>query len=77
MHKYEYLTGKDSEYIPSVFEKNKFEYSPWGMSLSKAIKSTDDAKKPVKNNSSLRYGSYRFVEFKRGAEKFKKIYIIT
>ena len=42
------------------------------MSLSKAIKSTDDAKKPVKNNSSLRYGSYRFAEFKRGAEKFKK-----
>ena len=43
------------------------------MSLSKAIKSADDVKKPIKNNSGLRYGSYSLVEFKGDTEKFKKI----
>ena len=56
-----------------MIEKATFEYSPLGMSLSKAIKSADDAKKPVKNNSCLRYGSYSFVKFKRDGENFKKI----
>ena len=38
LDKYEYLTGEDLGYKPSVFEKAKFEYSPLGMSLSKAFK---------------------------------------
>ena len=56
-----------------MIEKATFEYSPLDMSLSKAIKSADDAKKPVKTNSCLRYGSYSFVKFKRDGENFKKI----
>ena len=36
--KYEYLTGEDLLHRPSVLEKNKFEYSPLGMSLSKWFK---------------------------------------
>ena len=60
-------------YKPSVIQKAKFEYSPLGMSLSKAIKSSNDAKRPVKNNISLRYGSYSFVEFKHDAEKILKV----
>ena len=60
-------------YKPSVIQKAKFEYSPLGMSLSKAIKSSNDAKRPVKNNISLRYGSYSFVEFTHDAEKNLKI----
>ena len=55
--KYEYLTGEDLGYTSIVPEKTKFEYSPLGIPLSKANKSADDAKKPVRNNSSLRYGS--------------------
>ena len=54
-------------------KKTKFEYSPLGMSLSKAIKSADDAKKPTKNNSCLRYGSYGFIKFKHYAENLKKM----
>ena len=54
-------------------KKAKFEYSPLGMSLSKVIKSADDAKKPVKNNRCLRYGSYGFIKFKHYAENFKKM----
>ena len=40
------------------------------MTLNKAIKPADNAKKPVKYDNGLRYGSYSLVEFKRDAEKF-------
>ena len=30
LRKYEYLTGEDLGYKPSVFEQNKFDYSPLG-----------------------------------------------
>ena len=60
--------GGDLGHKPSVFEKAKSEYSPLGMSLSKTIKSVDDAKKPAKNNTNLRFGSWSFE-----AEKFKRI----
>ena len=67
LRKYEYLTSEDLGYKPSVIQKAKIGYSPLGMSLSKAIKSSNDAKRPVKNNISLRYGSYSFVEFTHDA----------
>ena len=38
LEKYEYLTGEDLGYKPSVLEKTKFEYSPLGMSLTKSFK---------------------------------------
>ena len=38
LENYEYLTGEDLGYTPSVMEKAKFEYSPLGMTLDKAIK---------------------------------------
>ena len=72
MEKVEYLTGEDLEHKPSVFEKAKFEYSQLGMTLNEAIKPADNAYKPVKYDSSLRYGSYSSVEFKHDAEKLKK-----
>ena len=37
LENYEYLTGEDLGYTPSVMEKAKFEYSPLGMTLDKAI----------------------------------------
>ena len=72
LQKYEYLTGEDLGNKPSVFEKAKLEHSPLDMTLNEAIKPVDNAVKPVKSNSGLRYGSSSFVEFKRDAEKFKK-----
>ena len=42
------------------------------MTLNEAIKPADNAKKPIKFNSGLIYGSYSFLEFKRDVEKFKK-----
>ena len=38
LDKYEYLTGEDLGYKPTVFEKTKFAYSPLGVSLNKAFK---------------------------------------
>ena len=35
LDKYEYLTGEDLRYKPSVFEKAKFEYSPLGKILKR------------------------------------------
>ena len=70
LRKYEYLTGEDLGYKPCVLKKAKFEYSPLCVTLNKAIKQADNAKKPVKYDSGLRYGSYSLVEFKRDAEKF-------
>ena len=72
MEKVEYLTGEDLEHKPSVSEKAKCEYSQLGMTLNEAIKPADNAYKPVKYDSGLRYGSYSSVEFKHDAEKLKK-----
>ena len=37
LREYEYLTAEDLRYKPSVIGQAKFEYSPFGMSLSKAF----------------------------------------
>ena len=37
LDKYEYLTGKDLGYKPSVIEKAKFEYSPLGKILNRGL----------------------------------------
>ena len=52
LDKYEYLTGEDLVYKPNVFKKAEFEYSPLGMSLSKAFKK-DEAKNVAKNKSDF------------------------
>ena len=38
LEKYEYLTSEVLEHKPRAFKKAEFEYSPLGMSLSKAFK---------------------------------------
>ena len=48
LQKYEYLTGEDLGHRPSVLEKSKFEYSPLGMSFSKAFEK-DKVKSGVKS----------------------------
>ena len=41
LEKYEYLTGKDLGYKPSVVEKAKFEYSPLGKIFNKGLDESD------------------------------------
>ena len=56
LRKYEYLTGEDLRYKPIIIEQPKFEYSPLGMSLSRAFKK-DEVKSVTKSNSGFNYDS--------------------
>ena len=50
--KYEYLTGEDLEYKPTVFEQAKFDYSPSGMLLTNNTKSETNKKKVDNQNKT-------------------------
>ena len=41
LRKYDYLTGEDLGYKPSVFEKSKFGYSPLGNISNKGLDEDD------------------------------------
>ena len=41
IRKYEYLTGEDLGYKPSVFEQAKFDYSPFGNVFTKGLDKDD------------------------------------
>ena len=41
LRKYEYLTGEDLGYKPSVFEQAKFDYSPLGNIFTKGLNKDD------------------------------------
>ena len=73
LDKYEYLTGEDLVYKPNVFKKAEFEYSPLGMSLSKALKK-DEAKSVAKNKSDFNYDSnHTFYRFYNGYDEFEEM----
>ena len=44
LRKYEYLTGEDLGYKPSVFEQAKFDYSPLGNIFTKGLDKHDQEK---------------------------------
>ena len=44
LRKYEYLTGEDLGYRPSVLEQTKFDYSPLGKAFNKGLDDKDDKK---------------------------------
>ena len=44
LDKYEYLTGEDLGYKPSVIEQAKFEYCPLGKIFTKGLKKEKDKK---------------------------------
>ena len=58
LEKYEYLTGKDLGYKPNVFEKAKFEYSPFGMTLINNTKSKTNENKVYNKNKQDKYLLY-------------------
>ena len=73
LDKYENLTGEDLGYKPNVFKKAEFEYSPLGMSLSKALKK-DEAKSVAKNKSDFNYDSnHTFYRFYNGYDEFEEM----
>ena len=73
LEKYEYLTGEDLGHRPSMLEKTKFEYSPLGMSFSKAFEK-DKAKRGGKSKSDFKYDSkYRFYKFFKRYDGFEEM----
>ena len=76
LDKHEYLTGEDLEYKPNVFEKAKFDYSPLGMSLSKAFKKYE-VKSVDKSKSNFSYDSnHTFFGFYKSIDKFKDMSLV-
>ena len=45
LRKYEYLTGEDLGYKPSVVEQAKFEYSPLGKNFNNGLDKNEDKKR--------------------------------
>ena len=58
LEKYEYWTGEDLGYKPSVFEKAKFEYSPLGVALPNNTKN-----KTNKNNVHNKNKQYKYLVY--------------
>ena len=54
LRKYEYLTGEDLGYKPSVVEQAKFDYSPLGKIFNKGL--TEEDKKDVLSKSVKNIG---------------------
>ena len=48
LRKYEYLTGEDLGYKPSVVEQAKFEYSPLGKNFNNGLDKDEDKKRDLK-----------------------------
>ena len=66
MEKYEYLTGEDLGRRSSALEKTRFEYSPLGVSFSKAFEK-DKAKNGSKSKSDFACDSnHTFYRFYKG-----------
>ena len=73
LDKYEYLTGEDLSFKPSTVEKEKFEYSPLGLTLSKAFRQ-NEVKSVTKNKSDFNYdGNHGFFRFYKGYDEFKEM----
>ena len=76
LEKYDYLTGEDLGHKPSVFEKDKFEYSPLGMVLTNNSKSRTNKNKAYNKNKQDQYlvcnSQHTFVKFK-DISKFKEL----
>ena len=70
LRKYEYLAGEDLGYKLNVIEQAKFDYSPLGMSLSKAFKK-DEVKSVARSKSDFNYNSHHaFFKFYKGYDDF-------
>ena len=53
LRKYEYLTGKDLGYKPSVFEQAKFDCSPLGNIFTKGLKEEDKKEGRLKRSRNI------------------------
>ena len=73
LKKYEYLTGEDLGHRWSVLEKTNFEYSPFGMSLSKSLKKKNVANISNKESDFNCDSKYKFYRFYKQHDDFEDI----
>ena len=67
----EYLTGEDLGHRPTALEKTKFEYSPLGMSFSKAFEK-DNTKSDAESINDFNYDrNHSFYKFYKGYDEFE------
>ena len=71
--KFEYLAGQELGYRPSVLEKTKFWYSPFGTLFSKTFEK-DKAKSDGKSKNNFNYDSiHTFYKFFKRYDEFEEI----
>ena len=62
LRKYEYLTGDDLGYRPSVLEQSKFDYSPLGKSFNKELNGDDKKKGLFKRLKNIEVKNEKLLE---------------
>ena len=69
LRKYEYLTGKDLGYKPSVFEQAKFDYSPLGNIFTKGLDKDDQKEGLFKRLENIKDKNEELLNAFSGANK--------
>ena len=72
LRKYEYLTGEDLEYKPSVFEQAKFHYSPSGNIFTKGLDKDDQTEGLFKRLENIKDKNKELLNAFSAANKVSK-----
>ena len=72
LRKYEYLTGEDLGYKPSVFEQAKFDYSPFGNIFTKGLDKDDQKEELFKRLENIEDKNKEMLNAFNAANKVSK-----
>ena len=72
LRKYEYLTGEDLGYKPSVFEQAKFDYSPLGNIFNKGLDKEDQKEGTFKRLGNIKDKNEELLNAFSAANKVSK-----
>ena len=72
LRKYEYLTGEDLGYKPSVFEQAKFDYSPLGNIFTKGLDKDDQKEGLFKRLENIKDRNKKLLNAFSAANKVSK-----
>ena len=72
LRKYEYLTGEDLGYKPSVFEQARFDYSPFGNIFTKGLDKDDQKEELFKRLENIEDKNKEMLNAFNAANKVSK-----
>ena len=72
LRKYEYLTGEDLGYKPSVFEQARFDYSPFGNIFTKGLDKDDQKEELFKRLENIKDKNEELLNAFSAANKISK-----